>query len=371
MRRACWAYLRGPAWVLFFAICGRSVGAAEPPAPVCASIEGAVLQVRNLGVPLGDEQLSLSGWLADGANFSAAFDAGRGVKLTVQDLGSGIGEAVFNLTASGAPLPRRRDAECAAGMDSHTTRRGRTVRVYRHREAATNDDCPVQTGGGAALLRVVQSTDGEGVRFRLRTSSTSLERPIGPLRGAITIGMGSGDSACATYTFGSDECVADAGTLTCHSKVGTPVSSDCRVTGCSGQVCADRDVVTDCEFLPHYACYRNAECERQSDGSCGWTPTEDLLRCIAEARHVGPTPTPRPDPDDRWFACENDHDCVVYPGIDCCGCDFGGGPEVAINKSFRAAVDAYRQCGDVLCPGEFLCRDGLSARCDGGVCALH
>lgn len=61
-------------------------------------------------------------------------------------------------------------------------------------------------------------------------------------------------------------------------------AQDCRRTGCSGQVCADRDVATTCEFLPEYACYQEAECERQADGLCGWTPTEELQRCIETAR---------------------------------------------------------------------------------------
>ena len=58
---------------------------------------------------------------------------------------------------------------------------------------------------------------------------------------------------------------------------------DCIVTGCSGQVCAEEDVITTCEFLPEYACYKNTVCERQRDGECGWTETEELLSCIEEA----------------------------------------------------------------------------------------
>lgn len=55
---------------------------------------------------------------------------------------------------------------------------------------------------------------------------------------------------------------------------------NCIVTGCSGQVCADEDVITTCEFLPEYMCYRDARCERQSDGECGWTETPELLGCL-------------------------------------------------------------------------------------------
>ena len=54
----------------------------------------------------------------------------------------------------------------------------------------------------------------------------------------------------------------------------------CRKTGCSGQICAEEDVVSDCMFKPEYACYREAECARQSDGACGWTQTAGLKACL-------------------------------------------------------------------------------------------
>jgi hypothetical protein len=363
----------GPATALLCAYSAGFAPAAVASGAPCASIERAVLQVRNLGVPAGDEQLSVGGELADGADFTAAFSAGRGVKLRLQDLGAGVADVVFDLTASGVPGPRRQQAECEPGMDARTSRRGRNVRIYRRHDAAAGESCSSDPRDGSALLRLAESTDGIGIRFRLRTSSTELDRPTGPLRASIAIGTDSDERACATYTFGSDECALndDGTTLTCRAKDAPPATTDCHPTGCSAQVCSERDVVTTCEFLPHYACYHDATCEQQPDGSCGWTPTEDLQRCIAEASHVGPTPTPRPAPDDAWFACQHDSDCAVYPGLDCCGCDLGGGPEVAINESFRDAVDAYRQCGDVLCPGEYLCRDGLAAVCDHGVCAVR
>ena len=60
----------------------------------------------------------------------------------------------------------------------------------------------------------------------------------------------------------------------------------CVITGCSGQVCVDEDtaarIITTCEYLPQYACYRNAVCERQQNGECGWTEDDDLKMCLAE-----------------------------------------------------------------------------------------
>jgi hypothetical protein len=66
-----------------------------------------------------------------------------------------------------------------------------------------------------------------------------------------------------------------------------PPSGECVVTGCSRHVCADEPVITTCEWFDRYACYRTASCERQADGRCGWTPTEELSACLAAA---GPPP---------------------------------------------------------------------------------
>ncbi len=66
-----------------------------------------------------------------------------------------------------------------------------------------------------------------------------------------------------------------------------PVSPGaCKVGGCSGQLCVDEsegDVITTCEYKAEYACYKTAKCERQEDGKCGWTPTEELVMCLGEA----------------------------------------------------------------------------------------
>jgi len=59
--------------------------------------------------------------------------------------------------------------------------------------------------------------------------------------------------------------------------------TDCKVTGCSAQICADEDVITTCEWLEQYACYnKTAKCERQEDGKCGWTKTDQLTKCLQE-----------------------------------------------------------------------------------------
>lgn len=54
----------------------------------------------------------------------------------------------------------------------------------------------------------------------------------------------------------------------------------CVITGCSSQVCADSEQITDCAYREEYACYESAVCERQSDGNCGWTITDELRVCL-------------------------------------------------------------------------------------------
>ena len=57
----------------------------------------------------------------------------------------------------------------------------------------------------------------------------------------------------------------------------------CYVGGCSNQVCSDQEgVITTCEWQPQYACYASATCERQADGTCGWTATPELDACLAQ-----------------------------------------------------------------------------------------
>ena len=54
----------------------------------------------------------------------------------------------------------------------------------------------------------------------------------------------------------------------------------CNPTGCGGQVCSDEDLITTCEYLPEYSCYKDAVCERQATNECGWTDTPELKACL-------------------------------------------------------------------------------------------
>ena len=64
-------------------------------------------------------------------------------------------------------------------------------------------------------------------------------------------------------------------------------ATGCKIGGCSRQLCLDAsapDVASTCEWTEAYACYKTASCEHQQDGACGWTPTDELKKCLDAAR---------------------------------------------------------------------------------------
>jgi hypothetical protein len=64
---------------------------------------------------------------------------------------------------------------------------------------------------------------------------------------------------------------------------GRPLTKGCIVGGCSGQLCVESgnedNAVSTCEYTELYGCYKEARCERQASGECGWTQTQTFLQC--------------------------------------------------------------------------------------------
>lgn len=56
----------------------------------------------------------------------------------------------------------------------------------------------------------------------------------------------------------------------------------CVITGCSSQICSGDEVITTCQYFEEYACYKNAICEKQDDGECGWGATKELAVCLGQ-----------------------------------------------------------------------------------------
>jgi len=66
-----------------------------------------------------------------------------------------------------------------------------------------------------------------------------------------------------------------------YRRLGETVDEPCFVGGCSGQICSEQaGVISTCEWREEYACYATATCERQGDGTCGWTATPELDQCL-------------------------------------------------------------------------------------------
>ncbi len=66
-----------------------------------------------------------------------------------------------------------------------------------------------------------------------------------------------------------------------NQPINTSRADDCRITGCSRQLCSDREVTTDCQLKLEYTCYATATCERQPSGMCEWTMTDTLQQCLS------------------------------------------------------------------------------------------
>ncbi len=63
-------------------------------------------------------------------------------------------------------------------------------------------------------------------------------------------------------------------------QVSAVASGGCVISGCSKELCSDRELFSVCNFKAEYACYRTARCERQKNNQCGWTATNELTQCI-------------------------------------------------------------------------------------------
>jgi uncharacterized protein DUF6748 len=66
---------------------------------------------------------------------------------------------------------------------------------------------------------------------------------------------------------------------------GWAVKKPCIKTGCSKQVCSDKEEITTCEYRSEYDCYKRAACERQANGECGFTMTPQLRTCLNTRRN--------------------------------------------------------------------------------------
>jgi len=81
------------------------------------------------------------------------------------------------------------------------------------------------------------------------------------------------------------ECTTENGSVYKEEVLGAEdtaiATGGCFIGGCSSQICSDQpDVASTCEYRAEYGCYQSARCERQTNGSCGWTQTSALTQCL-------------------------------------------------------------------------------------------
>lgn len=124
--------------------------------------------------------------------------------------------------------------------------------------------------------------DGQYCHFELGTQCGALDQ------GGVCLDVPSACTAEYAPVCGCDgrdysnACAASQhGISVAHEGTCEPVRG-CVVGGCSGQVCHEEGetVFTTCEWRPVYACFREAICERQDNGACGWTQTDASQACI-------------------------------------------------------------------------------------------
>lgn len=73
---------------------------------------------------------------------------------------------------------------------------------------------------------------------------------------------------------------------------GPIAAHECVPAGCSRELCVEADtadnIASTCVYKQEYACYKTAYCKRQADGKCGWTQSDTLKACVANAQESAP-----------------------------------------------------------------------------------
>ena len=151
---------------------------------------------------------------------------------------------------------------------------------------------PPNPGTDAAIVLAINGGDTYCSGFGGAAGGTLINDPpgnpfkvFGVKRPTVEIGCPAPEVFCGDGILNlGEEC--DDGNFTsrdgcepdCTARPNTP----CVITGCSSHVCADRHIITTCEFRCEYACVRLTTCEVQADGNCGWTTNAAFEACIAE-----------------------------------------------------------------------------------------
>ncbi|AUX24305.1 uncharacterized protein SOCEGT47_048420 [Sorangium cellulosum] len=101
-------------------------------------------------------------------------------------------------------------------------------------------------------------------------------------RAAASVALLAAMAGCDPGPAGADADAAETGREDVgESSAAAIATGGCMVTGCGGQVCSDRPVMTTCEWSEFHACYQSyGICSRDVLGQCRWEPTPSLLACL-------------------------------------------------------------------------------------------
>lgn len=165
-------------------------------------------------------------------------------------------------------------------------------------------ECPkTQSFGVAVTLKVHDSvTFGDGLKMALSQINDSRCKPnvvciwAGELSVVLSINggkfidvqqvtLGTTTNPKVTqggYVFELKDVTDEQATIIV-SQVSQQIGAGCYVGGCSSEVCLDqKDVVSNCIYKEEFGCYKTTTCEKQKDGKCGWTQTDELRKCLNE-----------------------------------------------------------------------------------------
>lgn len=77
-------------------------------------------------------------------------------------------------------------------------------------------------------------------------------------------------------------------TPTPQNKNTTNEQDGCKIGGCNSEICTNGDseeIVSICIYKEEFACYKTAVCKKQSNGKCGWTQTDELIKCLQQTKN--------------------------------------------------------------------------------------
>ena len=141
--------------------------------------------------------------------------------------------------------------------------------------------CLPKIGRGAQTLECAIGLKGADGRYYGLKNLSSLDPEnkfsIGGLK--VTV-FGTLNSEEIKGPDGNKYDVAGVINLDSIKEIAKSIDNGCIISGCSGQICSNKEVITTCEWKEEFACYKKARCERQKDGNCGWTITEEAQRCL-------------------------------------------------------------------------------------------